>query len=50
GVYPSLPGNLTAASFIATVRAGRREMPSFDASQISDADLTADYDWMKTKR
>lgn len=50
GVYPSLPGNLTAASFIATVRAGRREMPSFDASQISDADPTADYDWMKTKR
>jgi mono/diheme cytochrome c family protein len=50
GIYPSLPGNLTAASFIATVRAGKKVMPSFDASQISDADLTADYQWMKTKR
>jgi mono/diheme cytochrome c family protein len=50
GIYPALPGNLTAAAFTATVRAGRKEMPSFDATQISDADLAADYDWMKTKR
>lgn len=49
-VYPALPGNLTAAAFVATVRAGRNDMPSFDASQISDADLAADYEWMKTKR
>jgi mono/diheme cytochrome c family protein len=50
GAYPSLPGNLSEASFIATVRAGKKDMPSFDASQISDADLSADYQWMKTKR
>lgn len=50
GVYPALPGNLTAATYAATVRAGRNDMPSFDASQISDADLAADYEWMKTKR
>ena len=50
GIYPSLPGNLTAAAFAATVRSGRKEMPSFDTSQISDADIAADYEWMKTKR
>lgn len=50
GIYPSLPGNLTAETYAATVRSGRKEMPSFDASQISDSDLAADYEWMKTKR
>lgn len=50
GIYPGLPGTLTEAEFVATVRAGRKDMPSFDTSQISDADLAADYDWMKTKR
>lgn len=50
GVYPALPGNLTAAAFAATVRSGRNDMPAFDASQISDAELAADYEWMKTKR
>jgi mono/diheme cytochrome c family protein len=50
GIYPGLPGNLTSAAFAATVRSGRKDMPSFDTSQISDADLAADYDWMKTKR
>jgi len=50
GIYPALPGNLTLAAFTATVRSGKREMPSFDTSQISDADIAADYDWMKTKR
>lgn len=48
--YPSLPGSLTEATFIATVRSGRNAMPMFSASEISDADLAADYDWMKTKR
>lgn len=50
GIYPSLPGNLTVEAFNATVRAGRKEMPSFDTSQISDADIAADYAWMKNTR
>jgi mono/diheme cytochrome c family protein len=50
GIYPSLPGNLTLDAFKATVRAGKRAMPAFSTSQISDADLAADYEWMKTKR
>jgi len=47
--YPALPGNLDVETFIATVRVGRKEMPFFDASQISDAELRSDYDWMKSK-
>jgi mono/diheme cytochrome c family protein len=50
GIYPALPGKLTADAYKAVVRSGRQEMPSFDASQISDADLAADYAWMTTKR
>jgi mono/diheme cytochrome c family protein len=50
GIYPALPGKLTADAFKAVVRSGRQEMPSFEASQISDADLAADYEWMTTKR
>jgi mono/diheme cytochrome c family protein len=50
GIYPSLPGKLTLDAFKATVRTGRRAMPAFSTSQISDADLAADYEWMKTKR
>lgn len=48
--YPALPGTLTLAEFTAVVRAGRNDMPFFSASDISDADLAADYDWMKTQR
>ena len=50
--YPALPGptSLTLETFIAVVRSGRKEMPMFDAALISDADLTADFDWMNTKR
>ena len=47
--YPALPGTLDVESFIAVVRAGRKEMPFFDASQISDVELRSDYDWMKSK-
>lgn len=50
GIYPALPGRQSASSYAAVVRSGRKEMPSFDASQISDADLAADFDWMTTKR
>jgi mono/diheme cytochrome c family protein len=43
GKYPKLPGTKTSATFIPYVRTGKGEMPPFDASQISDADLTADF-------
>ncbi len=49
-IYPALPGSLTLADFTATVRAGRKLMPSFTASQITDADIASDYQWMTTKR
>ena len=48
--YPSLPGTLTLAEFTATVRAGRKLMPSFTTKQISDADVASDYYWMTSKR
>ena len=48
--YPSLPGTLTLAEYTATVRAGRKLMPSFTTKQVSDADLASDYQWLKTKR
>lgn len=48
--YPALPGTLSLAEFTATVRAGRKLMPSFTARQISDADIASDYQWMTTKR
>lgn len=50
GVYPKIPGNKDEATFIAFVRVGKGDMPAFDASKISDADLKADYAWMTTKR
>ncbi len=48
--YPALPGSLTLAQFTATVRAGRKLMPSFTTKQITDADIASDYEWMTTKR
>jgi len=48
--YPVIPGGKDESSFIAIVRAGRGDMPAFDASQITDADLKADYLWLTTKR
>jgi mono/diheme cytochrome c family protein len=45
--FPRLPGALDEAQFIATVRAGRNDMPAFDPSLISDADLKADYGVLK---
>ena len=50
GTYPSLPGKLTLATYAGVVRTGRGAMPAFGSAQISDADLTADYQWMTTKR
>lgn len=53
GQFPKIPGSKdTEASFIAFVRAGspRGTMSAFSASQISDADLKADYLYMTTKR
>jgi len=48
--YPKLPGNKDEAGFIAIVRSGKGDMPAFSTSNISDADLKADYAWMTTKR
>lgn len=45
--YPRLPGALDEATFIATVRSGRRDMPAFDPSLIGDSDLKADYAVLK---
>lgn len=53
GQFPKLPGTKdTEAGYIAAVRAGSaaRGMAAFSASQISDADLKADYLWLTTKR
>lgn len=48
--YPKIPGDKDQPGFVALVRAGRGEMPPFTTSQISDADLEADYAWLTTKR
>ena len=53
GQFPKIPGTKTdEASFIAAVRGGSadRRMPAFSASQISDADLKADFVFLTTKR
>lgn len=50
GIYPRIPGTKDEPTFIAFVRTGKGEMPAFDSSTISDADLKADYAWMTTKR
>jgi cytochrome c551 len=50
GAYPRIPGSQTEAGFISRVRSGKGEMPAFTASQISDADLKADYLYLTTKR
>jgi len=53
GQFPKIPGSKdTEAGFIAFVRAGspRGTMTAYSASQISDADLKADYLFMTTKR
>ena len=53
GQFPKIPGTKTdEASYIAAVRGGSadRRMPAFSASQISDADLKADFVFLTTKR
>lgn len=50
GAFPRIPGSQTEAGFIARVRSGKGVMPAFSASQISDADLKADYLWLTTQR
>jgi mono/diheme cytochrome c family protein len=50
GIYPALPGDQADAdSFVAFVRTGKGEMPAFTTSQISDADLRADFAVLSTK-
>jgi mono/diheme cytochrome c family protein len=51
--YPKLPGTrTTVAEYTAAVRTGNsaKGMSAFSASQISDADLKADFEYMTTKR
>jgi mono/diheme cytochrome c family protein len=48
--YPRIPGSRDEAGFIAIVRSGSGEMPKFAPTDISDADLKADYLWLTTKR
>ncbi len=43
GTIPGIPGQLDYPSFVDVVRTGRRGMPAFDASEIDDATLEADY-------
>lgn len=51
GIYPSLPGGLTEADFIATVRNGKGTgMAKYDATVISDADLKSDYAWLSARK
>lgn len=53
GQFPRLPGSKTTIEgYTAAVRTGSpaRGMSAFSASQISDADLKADFEYMTTKR
>jgi len=50
GTFPRIPGSRDVDGFIALVRAGKGNMPAFDATKISDADLRADYAWLTTRR
>lgn len=47
--YPRLPGNRDVNAFVSLVRAGRNDMPAFDATKISDDDLRGDYEAMKAR-
>ena len=49
-VYPKIPGSKDEAAFIAIVRAGRGEMPAFKPSEISDAELKADYLYLTRRK
>jgi len=49
GKYPKLPGKPDADSYVAFVRAGKGEMPSFTAADISDADLRSDFAYLSGK-
>jgi cytochrome c551 len=47
---PAIPGARDEQGYIARVRSGGGQMPAFDTSLISDAELKADYAWLTTKR
>jgi len=45
-----LGARLTAQAVLAAARAGPNSMPSFSASQVSDAELRALADWMSRQK
>ncbi len=51
GLYPALPGSRDESGYITIVRAGKdgTQMPAFTATDISDADLKADYATLKAR-
>lgn len=46
-LYPAIPGTLSFAEYSAVVRKGRKAMPAFPESDVSDADLAADYEALR---
>lgn len=47
-IPPVIPGKLSLSTYTLVVREGRPpEMPAYGAAEISDADLAADYAWMR---
>ncbi len=46
--YPSIPGKLSESEYKSLVRLGRKEMPAFDQAFVSDAQLAADYQALKS--
>jgi len=47
--YPSLPGALDEAGYIARVRDGSDGMQAFDATLITDEELRSDYAWLTAR-
>ncbi len=48
GKYPSVPGKLDQAAFIALVRKGTENMPAFKSDFVSDAQLASDFAALKS--
>jgi Cytochrome C oxidase, cbb3-type, subunit III len=46
--YPSLPGALELAKYIAVVRSGHGAMPAFGADFVTDAELASDFGKLKS--
>ncbi len=49
-IPPVIPGRLSLQTYMAVVREGRRpEMPAYPVTDMSDADMARDYEWLKAK-